>query len=151
MTAPRIAVVSTTESFLDVWAQLARIAGASLEISPTVGEVRSIQTTCGVIVASGGNEDCAIPVLRELRSARAPDAVVVGTDTNYRLVAGIIQAGASDYYAFPGDVVLCRSWMGERVEAVENRRNGERFAADERERFDFSKLIGKSPLLRAAL
>jgi transcriptional regulator with PAS, ATPase and Fis domain len=151
VTAPRIAVVSAAESFCEVWPQLARVAGATLEVSPTVGEIRSIQSACGVIVSVGGSEDAAVPILRELRSSRAPDSVVVGTDTNYRAVASILQAGASDYYAFPGDVVLCRGWMVERVEAVENRRNGERFAAEERERFDFSKLIGKSPLLRTAL
>src|SRR5690606_3177736 len=99
----------------------------------------------------GGVEDCAIQILRDLSAARAPDSVVAGTETNHRVVATLFQAGAADYFALPQDLGICRSWMAEQVQRAEDRRNGARFAADERERFDFSKMIGSSPLLRAAL
>jgi len=147
----RIAIIRASDSFSDVWPQLASFAGAKLEVAATVGEARSLQATCGVLIAAGGVEDTVHEVLRELRSARAPEAVVVGADTNYRLVAAILQAGAGDYFAMPADYGLCRSWFVERVERVTDRRKAERFAADERQRFDFSRLIGNSTRLQTAL
>jgi DNA-binding NtrC family response regulator len=152
MTPPRIAIVSPSDSFSEVWPQLARFAGADVEVAPTVNQVHSLQTTCGVLIAAGGMEDRAPALIRELRAADSPEPiVVVGTETSYRVVATLFQAGAANYFALPGDLSLCRSWFVERVEEVRDRRKGERFAADERERFDFSKMIGGSAQLRAAL
>ena len=151
MNAPRIAVVAPSDSFSEVWPQLARFAGATLEVASTVGEIRFMQSSCGVLVAAGGVEDSAIPILRELAAARAPESVVVGCETNYRVVAALFLAGAGNYFALPGDLSMCRSWMAEQVQRVEDRRSGELFAADEKERFDFSKMIGDSGHLKAAL
>jgi DNA-binding NtrC family response regulator len=147
----RLAVIALSDSFSGVWPQLAGFAGAELELAATVSEVRSLQSTCGVIVSAGGVEDALVPLLRELRAAQAPDAVVAGTETNYRFVASLLQAGAANYFAMPSDFGLCRSWLVDRVERVIDRRNAAIFAAEERERFDFSKLIGTSPQLRDAL
>ncbi|MEX2571139.1 MAG: sigma-54 dependent transcriptional regulator [Gemmatimonadota bacterium] len=150
MTA-RIAIVAPSESFSEVWPQLASFAGAQIEHGSTVGQIRSLQATCGVLVAAGGMEEDAIAIVRELRAAQAPDAVVAGAETNYRAVAEILQAGASNYFALPCDAALCRGWFVDRVERFVDRRNAESFAEDERERFDFSRLIGNSPQLRASL
>ena len=151
MTAPRIAIVAPSDSFSEIWPQLARFAGATLEVASTVGEIRFMQSACGVVIAAGGREECVPPILRDLEAARAAEAVVVGTEKDYRMVASLLQAGAADYFALPGDLGMCRSWMAERVQQVEDRRNGALFAADERERFDFSKMIGVSSDLRTAL
>lgn len=147
----RIAVISASDAFSEVWPELARFAKAELEVASSVGAVRSLQATSGVLVAAGGAEERAAEILRDLQGAGAPAAVVVGAETGYRRVAAILQAGASNYYALPGDLSLVRGWFTEVVERVRDRRNGERFAADERERFDFSKLIGNSPRLEAVL
>jgi DNA-binding NtrC family response regulator len=149
---PRLAVITSTDSFSEVWEQLARYAGADVEVAASVGDIRSIQGTCGVIVAAAGAEDGALTVLRELRSAEAQrHAVVVGIEKSHRLVSTLIREGASDYFAFPGDFGLCRSWLVDRVERALDRVQAEEFAADERERFDFSRLIGNSSLLRTSL
>jgi DNA-binding NtrC family response regulator len=147
----RIAIIAASDSFAEVWPQLASFAGARIETASSVGEIRSLQGTCGVLVAAGGVEDAANRLLQELKAARAPDTVVAGADTNYRTVAGLLQGGASNYFALPCDLGLCRTWFADRVERFVNRQNAETFAADERQRFDFSKLIGKSPKLQAAL
>src|SRR5690606_32752562 len=128
-----------------------RFAGAELEVAPCVSEIRSLQSACAVIVSAGGVEDDLQPVLRELRAARAPEAVVAGTETSYRLVASLLRAGAANYFAMPGDFGLCRSWLVDRVERIVDRRNAAVFAAEERERFDFSRVIGNSPKLQFAL
>jgi two-component system, NtrC family, response regulator HydG len=149
---PRLAVISANDSFSEVWSQLARFAGADLDIATSVGEVRSIQATCGVIIAAAGAEDCAIAMLRELRSAAVQQSsVVVGVETNYRLVSNLLREGACEYFAFPGDFALCRSWIVERVERLRDRQKAEEFTADERERFDFSRMIGNSAVLRSSL
>ena len=90
-------------------------------------------------------------MLQEFGRPMVHDLIVVGVDTDYRLVAAILQAGAANYFAFPADLGICRSWLIDRASSVEDRRRGEEFAADERDRFDFSKLIGESPSLRASL
>jgi DNA-binding NtrC family response regulator len=147
----RVAIVALSDSFAEVWIQLARFAGAEAELATSVGEVRSLQATCGVIVSAGGVEDDAIATLRELDAAQAPEAVVVGVETDYRLVASILQAGAANYFAMPHDLSMCRGWLLDRVERLVDREKGENFAADERDRFDFSRVIGTSPRLQAAL
>jgi len=149
---PRVAVISASDSFSEVWPQLTRYACAKAEIAPTVGEVRSIQSVCAVIVAAGGAEENAIGILRELRSAEASRfSAVVGVETGYRMVANLLREGASEYFAFPGDLALCRSWLTDRVERFIDRQKAEQFAADERERFDFSRLIGTSAVLLSSL
>jgi DNA-binding NtrC family response regulator len=147
----RIAVVALSDSFSELWVQLVRYAGAQIEVGNCVGDVRSLQGACAVVVAAGGREDLAAEVLRELKAADAPDAVVAGVEKDYRTVASILQAGAVDYFALPDDVGLCRNWLAERVERVKDRRKGEIFAAEERAKFDFSHLIGDSPTLQSAL
>lgn len=147
----RVAVVALSDSFEEVWIQLSRIAGAKPEIGNSPSEMTSLANACGVIVSAGGVENRAVEVLRELFSAQVPETIVVGTETDYRLVASILNAGAANYFAMPNDVTLCRSWLEDRVERQRDRLNAEEFAADERDRFDFSKLIGKSPHLLSAL
>jgi two-component system, NtrC family, response regulator HydG len=148
---PRIAIVASSDSFSETWPELGRFAGALVQVARCVGEVRALQGACGVVVAAGGVESDALPILRELQAAQSPEAVVVGSETSYRVVASILQAGAANYFAFPDDYAMCRGWFVDRVERWLDRKNGERFAADERERFDFSRLIGTSALLRNAL
>lgn len=147
----RIAIITPSDSFCEIWPELGRFAHAEVEMASTVGAVRSLQAMCGVVVAAGGREDEAIPILRELEAAQAPECVVAGTETGYRMVASILQAGAANYFALPADHSLCRGWFVDRVERFVDRRSGERFAADERERFDFSRMLGNSGLLQSAL
>jgi DNA-binding NtrC family response regulator len=151
MESARITVIAPSESFSEIWAQLARFAGAQIEVSPTVGESTSIQSTSGVVIAAGGVEDCSIPLLHELKAAGAPDPVVAGVETNYRTVAGLLQAGATNYFALPGDYMLFRSWIVEQVERESYRKKAEVFTAGERKRFDFSRMIGRSPHLLDSL
>lgn len=147
----RLAVITLSDSFAEIWTQLAEYAGATLEVADSVGEIRALQTTCGVIVAAGGMERKVAETLRELGAAQAPETVVVGAETHHRIVASIFQAGAANYFAFPEDLLLCRDWVAERVERLEDQRKARVFAADERHRFDFTRLIGTSPRLHAAL
>ncbi|MQA90552.1 MAG: AAA family ATPase [Gemmatimonas sp.] len=147
----RIAVLAASDSFSEVWCQLAKFAGATVEVAQAVGEIRALQGASGVLVSAGGVEDKAVGLLQELRAARAPEAVVVGVETNYRVVAGILQGGASNYFALPHDLGLCRSWFVDRVERFVDHQMAKNFAADERQRFDFSKIVGNSPCLQSTL
>lgn len=148
---PRIAIIALNDSFSEVWPHLAAFAGAELVMASTVGEIHALPSACGVVLSVPGAEDRAIELLQELRAAQAPDAIVVGTETSYRPIATILQAGATNYFAMPGDVSLCRSCMVDWVERFQDRDKGARFAADERARFDFSQMIGNSQVLQASL
>lgn len=151
MDRPHIAVVLRSDSFSEMWPRLAKTAGAELEIEESVGSLPFLLSACGVIVAAGGREQEGQAVLRELIAAGAPEAVVVGCESDYRLALTLVRAGAANYFSFPDDVGLCRSWMMERTERWHDRMSGRRFVEEERRHFDFDRLIGRSPALRAAL
>jgi DNA-binding NtrC family response regulator len=89
--------------------------------------------------------------LKALREVGAPETVVVGAETDYRIVASTLRDGASDYFALPQDLAQCRDWLCDRVQL---RREVERKAGTSTnlcDRYDFSGLIGNSPQLRLAL
>lgn len=151
MSPARIAVVTLSDSFSELWMQLGGSSGATVEVAENVGEIHAIQSTCGVIIGAGGREGSVPSMLEALQRAGAPEVIVLGTETSYRLAIEVVQAGACNYFALPEDLALCKSWLSERVESYTAKRSGEQFAADERDRFDFSRLIGQSPLLRGAL
>ncbi len=146
---PSLSVISLCDSFRDVWPQLVGQTHADLEVREGVADFIPRNGTCAILVSAPGAESDAIPVIQQLHGSS--DIAVVGTDTDYRRVASILQAGAGDYFAFPADLGLCRSWVIDQIQAATRRQKGAAFADDERKRFDFSRLIGESPRLRASL
>src|SRR5690606_34939769 len=68
-----------------------------------------------------------------------------------RLALSVVHAGAADYFALPGDLSQLRSALDERRRGTQNRDARERLARSQRENFDFSRIIGRSPILRGSL
>lgn len=151
MTSARVVVISLSDSFSEFWPQLTAVMDAELEVGTKVTDIRALQSACAVIVSAGGVETDALETLQELRAAEAPDTAVAGVETDYRVAVTMTQHGATNYFALPNDLGLCRTWLSERIEQVVDRRNAAIFAAEERKRYDFSRIIGDSPLLQAAL
>jgi two-component system response regulator HydG len=76
---------------------------------------------------------------------------VVGTAAEHRLAVAAVRAGAVEYFALPQDLAALRGWVMERAAAAEARANAAVLAASERERFDFSGVVGESTGLKEAL
>src|SRR5690606_34284276 len=77
----RIAIVAPSDSFSEVWPQLASFAGAEIETASCPEQLRSLQSACGVLIAAGGEERAAISIIEELIAEHAPDIVVAGVET----------------------------------------------------------------------
>lgn len=131
--------------------ELAGLAGARAQRIDSYREVAGEAGLCGVVVSAGGEEREAVAVVRELRRQDAPATVVVGSGTDYRIGISLVQAGAQNYFALPQDLGALRGWMAERAESVARGEAVRSWADEQRARFDFTHLIGRSRGLRAAL
>jgi transcriptional regulator with PAS, ATPase and Fis domain len=149
--SPDFAVLSLSESFTDLWPKLVPSAGARLRTGVSVANLGELDGCCGVLIAAGGAEEDAIPLVEELRARFTIDVAVTGVETDYRLAITLLQAGAKGYYALPNDLGMLRSWIVERVEQVVAGVRARELAASQRQRYDFSRLLGKSPQLMGAL
>jgi DNA-binding NtrC family response regulator len=150
-TAPVLAVLQLSDSFADQWARLAATAGTTVRCGGSVAELGRLPDACGILVAAGGVEVDAFGVLPELRGNGGPQVAVVGAETEYRLPVSLVRAGASNYFALPGDLSGLRSWMVECAERVLRCARVQALARAQREQYDFSLLVGESPAFRAAL
>ena len=148
---PDLAVLSITDSFTELWPKLIPSAGARLRVASSVSELGRLESLCGVVISAAGAEEEAVGLTEELQARQATYVAVTGVDTDYRLAITLLQAGARGYYALPNDLGMLRSWIAERVEQVVAEERARELAAVQRERYDFSRLIGRSPALLAAL
>jgi two-component system, NtrC family, response regulator HydG len=146
-----LAVVARSDSFSTLWPELAAAAGGELRLSESAGELGPAGDAIALIVNVAGVEEEAEPVLRELAAAGAPAPLVVGARADHRLAVALVRAGAADYFALPADVQALRDEVRERARRRQAQEAGGRLAAAERQTFDFSRIIGRSPQLRGAL
>ncbi len=148
--APLI-VLARSDSFSSLWPELAGGAGVEAVVVAGADEVRAGHEPLALILSVAGVEEEAEGLLRELAAAGAPPPIVVGARADHRLAAALVRAGAADYLALPGDVDALRSAVADRARRRSQAESGGRLAVRERAAFDFGRIVGESPLLRAAL
>ncbi|HEX2077148.1 MAG TPA: sigma-54 dependent transcriptional regulator [Longimicrobium sp.] len=146
-----LAVIARSESFSSLWPEMAAAAGAQAVVAESAGELGPAGDALALVLSVAGVEEEAEPLLRELAAAGAPAPLVVGARADHRLAVALVRAGAADYFALPGDVQALRDEVAERARRREAQAAGGRLAEAERQAFDFSRIIGRSPQLRAAL
>jgi two-component system response regulator HydG len=146
-----IAVVRATDAFAALWSELIEGAGGVAREAATVAELMPLGSVAAVVVAAGGDESAALPVLREVGETTAAPVAVVGAAADHRVAIGLMREGAADYLVLPAELTALRGWVRERVGMVRTRESARALAAYEREQYDFSRLIGESEGLRAAL
>jgi DNA-binding NtrC family response regulator len=147
----RLLVVARSESFAQLWPQLATGAGAQARVVAEAAEAAGAGDALALLLSVAGVEEEGEAVLAELRAAGAPAPLVVGAREDHRLAVALVRAGAADYFALPGDLDALKAELADRARRRAAREAGGRLAAAEREHFDFSRIIGRSPQLRAAL
>ncbi|MGH7483126.1 MAG: sigma-54 interaction domain-containing protein, partial [Longimicrobiales bacterium] len=148
---PTIGVLRDSDSFAAVWPELVASAGGTLRIGADVSELAPATEPCALVVSSAGVEATAPARVAELRSAGAQRIAVVGSDAGHRAAVAVLTAGASEYYALPGDLEALRAWLMDQVARCEGSLRAATLAAEERRSYDFSRLVGRSEDLRAAL
>ena len=143
-------VVTATDSFSAVWPRLAEELGCVLRVVSAPEEAPGAEAFA-CILSVPGEEEAGEGGVHALAAAGVEEPLVVGSRAEHRLALAIVQAGAADYFALPGDLAQLRGALEERKRAMESRDAREELARSQRRSFDFSRVIGRSPLLRAAL
>ncbi|HEX8246495.1 MAG TPA: sigma-54 dependent transcriptional regulator [Longimicrobium sp.] len=144
-------VVARSDSFSQLWPQLAEGAGTEARVVAAPDEADGAADALAVVLSVAGVEEEGEPTIRALVAAGAPAPLVVGARADHRLAVALVRAGAADYFALPGDVEALRAEVADRAKRRQAREAGGRLAAAEKHHFDFSRIIGRSPQLRAAL
>ncbi len=146
-----LVVVRLSDSFTEVWTELAGELAVDLRVPGSDDAWTPGSEVAAVIVAAGGAERDALDWIESHESNGDTRFVAVGADTSHRTAAQLVAAGASDYYALPGDLEALRNAL---KVAVDNRRSALRREAQrstDRKDEAFDGIIGESPALKAAL
>jgi two-component system, NtrC family, response regulator AtoC len=146
-----ILVLQHSESFAEIWSHIASpyCVERIEEFDPSVP--RECGAGCGLIVVAGGVETEAVALVREIRGKAGIPVAVVGAATDHRIAISLLQEGAQNYFALPGDLGALRSWIVSLAERVEQGESARAFAQVSREIYDFSQILGRSPGLQRAI
>jgi DNA-binding NtrC family response regulator len=142
--APVLAILSLSESFASVWADVAREMGAALRLVEAEDEPVG---AAALIVAAGGEEAQGLDLLPALVEHWAAPVLFVGAITSHRFAVEALRRGAADYFALPDDADLLRRTVSVRVESAQARTH--RAAAEPGD--PFAELAGDSAALRETL
>ena len=146
-----LVVVQLSESFADLWGQLADDLGLELRVlsgeePPALGA--GIAT---VVLAAGGAERDALEWLDGHEMRGAVPFLVVGADPGRRIAAQLVGHGASDYFALPEDVEILRNAVASAVRRQRDASSRAPSVGAAPRPEAFARIIGESPALRAVL
>jgi DNA-binding NtrC family response regulator len=145
-----LTVVTSTDSFATLWPELANEFGCELQLLQVAGDARAAGMMACILNLPGAEELAGVE-LAALAAAGVERVLVVGSRAEHRLALATVHAGAADYFCLPEDLAHLRASIEERRRRIDHRGASERLARSQRESFDFSRVIGRSPPLRAAL
>lgn len=148
---PHLVVFSLSDSFSELWPRLAESTGTKLRMVHAISELGLVDDACALILAAGGAEREVPAALDHLVRAKAPAIGVVGIESDHRFAISMIRSGADNYFAFPADLGALRGWVTEQVDLHVGSSRSALVAAEGRARYDFSRIIGRSPAIVEAL
>ena len=145
-----VVAIQLSDSFAQVVAEQAAARGLELVVRRST-ELADIGQAGSVLIIAAGVEQDTTATLQEVTAITTAPVVVIGATTEHPLIVALVRAGAWDYFALPADVERLGLWLDEVVRQQTARADA--FSLTERERasFDFSRMIGESPELKAAL
>ncbi len=143
-------VVSTTDSFAELWGSLAESLGAELEIvdDPALGSPAGL---AAAILNVAGAEGSAIDLLSDARAAGLGAPIVVGAAADHRVAVEVMRRGAAAYYALPEDAPRLEADLIRRCEQFRVGDDDVEGRPGPRASFDFGDIIGEDPALLEAL
>ncbi|HUL01594.1 MAG TPA: sigma-54 dependent transcriptional regulator [Gemmatimonadales bacterium] len=146
-----LVVVRLSDSFADVWPQLAEGLDVELAVVVPNGVDGVPPSAAAVLLAAGGAEREARDWLDRHAIPLGVPVFVVGSDPGRRAAAQAVAQGAADYFALPEDVEILSNALTVAVER--RRRAAARTAADDAadDLAPFQDIAGESPALREVL
>ncbi len=151
MDRPEIVVMRLSDSFSDVWGDLADELGASLALRDSTEIGTASPGTAALVLTAGGAEREALEWLEGHDWPVSVPLFVVGADTGRRIAIQIVARGASDYFAWPEDLELSSNALAAAVERQSEALRRAAAATDQAKASVFSEIIGESPELKEVL
>ena len=148
---PVLAVLALSESFSELWSKLAASCGAEVRVVESAEEAAEVTDAAVVLIGAGGCERESTATVEALLRKESPAIAVVGAEKDYRLAISILRAGSDNYFALPSDLGVMRGWLSERMDESVGDSRAVLLGAEGRARYDFSRMVGRSPALLDAL
>ncbi len=145
-----IFAIQLSESFSQLLGEQAAARGLSLVLRPALEAGEGVEAAAVLVVAAGVEEE-ATSQIAEIRARTDAPVVVIGAATEHPLVVTLVRAGAHDYFALPGDVERLGLWFDDVARRQQAHADAAALTEQERASYDFSRMIGESPELKAAL
>jgi len=136
-----VSLVRLSDSFESAVTALLESAGAS--VVPAGASM--------VLLLAGGAEAEALAWLDAAPHDAPCVRWVIGSVADHRLATAVVQRGAQDYFALPGDFDLLRRTLERTVREHQAASAAQTFAAGERTTSGFDVMLGRSPSLAKAL
>lgn len=147
---PTLTIIAVTDAFASTWADLAGELGVALQVARTAEEVDPGAENAPWIVSFAGAEPSAEDEIRAA-VARGGRPIAVGMEADHRFAVALTRAGASEYFALPGDLAGLKSTLTSAFEQLARRTRGTALADSVRASYDFGQIIGDSPAIRSTL
>ncbi|HEY0304615.1 MAG TPA: sigma 54-interacting transcriptional regulator, partial [Longimicrobiales bacterium] len=145
-----IFAIQLSESFAQLLTEQARSRELELVLQPAM-DMTEVTRAAAVLIVAAGVEEEATSLIPEIAALTSAPVVVVGAGVEHPLVVSLVRAGAYDYFALPGDVERLSVWLDEVARRQQAHVDAATLAEQERASYDFSRMIGESPELKAAL
>jgi DNA-binding NtrC family response regulator len=147
--APTLLVLELSDSFADTWPRLARTAGLRFERTRDAASFQGCQRETVGIIAAAGEEGRIESAFRGIAASQL-EVAAVGRQADHRLVARVMQAGASEFFVLTQDIDALSAWVADQRDRLMMQRSERVRAGDGRE-LAFPEILGDSPQLRASL
>ena len=144
-------VVQLSESFSELWAQLAEDLGAALRVLSQDDAVMVGPEVAVVVLAAGGAERSALDWLGGHEPPPSIPTLAVGSDPGRRIATRLVGHGATDYFALPEDVEILRNAVTSAVERHGKTLRRVSAGTEEERSRAFSAIVGESPAIKAIL
>jgi len=146
----QLTVVEFTDSFGELWPEIAERIGLELQRLESPEPVRD-RGCVAVVLACAGDEGHAVDHLHLAHRSGIGAPIVVGAEPDHRLAVELMRRGAAAYYALPGDAERLERELTSRSYRSVAPGEGAALSELERAAYDFSAIVGENDSLKAAL
>jgi DNA-binding NtrC family response regulator len=146
-----LAVAVAGDTFESVWTGLASDLDLELRVVSRTADIGPVGGLLPPILVIVGREDQAEGEIRSLLAAGHLAPIVVAAEADHRLAIRMLHAGAADYFVLPADLSILRSVVSDHARRAARAADHGRLVEAARGEYDFSRIVGRSPGMRAAL
>ncbi len=151
MSKPELIVVKLSDSFSDVWTELASDLGAELTVRETASLGPTSANTAAIVIGAGGTERGALEWIESHDWPAGTPLFVVGADGGRRIATQIAARGAADYFAWPEDLELASNALGAVLKSQAESMRRAAALGEEAKSAAFAEIIGDSAPLKEVL